>query len=146
MTARNRDAWKKMRSAHVVNGLKLSDGVTRTFRWSIKEVLDHQWIEATNVWPWPIPVTESIWHGEKHAGWEKSNVMSELLSYRNWHKVLIISGAYYGLSNLLKNLHQKLWSRYVGLTNWHITRLPCLVASGMMASKRRKPDQQPLPG
>lgn len=28
------------------------------------------------------------------------NVTSELLSYMNWCKVLIISGAYYGLSNL----------------------------------------------
>ena len=41
MTARNGDAWKRIRSAHVVNCLKLSDGVMRTLRWSIKQVLDH---------------------------------------------------------------------------------------------------------
>lgn len=44
----------------------------------------------------------------------------------------------------LRNLHQILWSQYVGITNWHTRGMPCTVVSSMVGSKRRKPNHQPL--
>lgn len=48
-TAKKRDDWKRMKSAHVVSCLKLYNGVKRTVRWWVKQVPEYEQIERKRV-------------------------------------------------------------------------------------------------